>query len=179
MAGTAESITRLATATAATALAVLAVLSLLLAAVARWRGRRAAARGFRHAAAHPARPQVCVLVLGDIGRSPRMEFHSLSLAEAGCEVQVVAYAASPAMAQFAGNEHIHVRPIRPAPALPAGVFPAAPSTAHVRVLRNMSISYLVFCFCSRPAKGSVPALCARQGAAPGVCVRRRVGGEDA
>lgn len=35
---------------------------------------------------------ICVLVLGDIGRSPRMQYHSLSLAKAGFKVDLVGYA---------------------------------------------------------------------------------------
>lgn len=34
---------------------------------------------------------VCVVVLGDIGRSPRMQYHSLSLAEHGHTVDIVGY----------------------------------------------------------------------------------------
>lgn len=34
---------------------------------------------------------VCVVVLGDIGRSPRMQYHALSLAEKGHKVDIVGY----------------------------------------------------------------------------------------
>jgi len=34
---------------------------------------------------------VCVLVLGDIGRSPRMQYHSLSFAKEGYQVDIVGY----------------------------------------------------------------------------------------
>ena len=34
---------------------------------------------------------VCVLVLGDIGRSPRMQYHSLSLANNGAKVNFIGY----------------------------------------------------------------------------------------
>lgn len=34
---------------------------------------------------------VCVVVLGDIGRSPRMQYHSLSLAEMGHKVDIIGY----------------------------------------------------------------------------------------
>lgn len=34
---------------------------------------------------------VCVVVLGDIGRSPRMEYHSLSLARMGHKVDMIGY----------------------------------------------------------------------------------------
>ena len=38
--------------------------------------------------------RVCVVVLGDIGRSPRMQYHSLSLADAGYDVSLIGYAGS-------------------------------------------------------------------------------------
>jgi hypothetical protein len=36
-------------------------------------------------------PSVAVLVLGDIGRSPRMQYHTLSFAEKGVHVDFVGY----------------------------------------------------------------------------------------
>lgn len=38
------------------------------------------------------RPVVQVVVMGDIGRSPRMQYHALSLVEAGCQVDLIGYA---------------------------------------------------------------------------------------
>ena len=35
--------------------------------------------------------KVCVLVLGDIGRSPRMQYHALSCANAGFQVDLVGF----------------------------------------------------------------------------------------
>lgn len=35
--------------------------------------------------------EVQILVLGDIGRSPRMQYHALSIAERGGHIQVVGY----------------------------------------------------------------------------------------
>lgn len=39
------------------------------------------------------RPKTCVqiLVLGDIGRSPRMQYHALSIAKHGGEVVIIGY----------------------------------------------------------------------------------------
>ena len=34
---------------------------------------------------------VCIVVLGDIGRSPRMQYHALSLARSGFFVNIVGY----------------------------------------------------------------------------------------
>ena len=35
--------------------------------------------------------RACLLVLGDIGRSPRMQYHALSLATEGFDVEIVGY----------------------------------------------------------------------------------------
>lgn len=37
------------------------------------------------------KPSVQILVLGDIGRSPRMQYHALSIANHGGEVQLIGY----------------------------------------------------------------------------------------
>lgn len=37
------------------------------------------------------KPVVQVVVLGDIGRSPRMRYHATSLADAGCHVDLIGY----------------------------------------------------------------------------------------
>ena len=42
----------------------------------------------------PRNKCVYVVILGDIGRSPRMQFHSISLAKAGFDVYVFGYPGS-------------------------------------------------------------------------------------
>lgn len=39
----------------------------------------------------PSKPRICVLVLGDIGRSPRMQYHALSCTKAGFRVDMVGF----------------------------------------------------------------------------------------
>lgn len=60
--------------------AALAVAVVLVVAAALW--RRQAARGAG---------RVCVAVLGDLGRSPRMQYHALSLARHGRGVALLGY----------------------------------------------------------------------------------------
>lgn len=55
--------------------AVAALLVVLL-----WRRRRAGGAG-----------RVCVAVLGDLGRSPRMQYHALALARHGRQVALLGY----------------------------------------------------------------------------------------
>ncbi len=45
----------------------------------------------RHSPAETANTRVVVLVLGDIGRSPRMQYHALSIAKKGATVDLVGY----------------------------------------------------------------------------------------
>lgn len=38
-----------------------------------------------------SKPKICILVLGDVGRSPRMQYHALSCAKAGYHVELVGF----------------------------------------------------------------------------------------
>ncbi|XP_022637080.1 UDP-glycosyltransferase TURAN isoform X2 [Vigna radiata var. radiata] len=54
------------------------------------------------------RGRACVVVLGDIGRSPRMQYHALSLGnQASLEVDVVAYGGSEPHTALLANPSIH------------------------------------------------------------------------
>jgi len=59
--------------------------------------------------------RAAVVVLGDLGRSPRTLYHALALADAGVEVDLVGYLESPLDASTAGNPRIHVHAL-PSPA---------------------------------------------------------------
>jgi beta-1,4-mannosyltransferase len=58
--------------------------------------------------------RVAVVVLGDLGRSPRMQYHALALAAAGHEVDLVGYRGTPPDPAVAGDPRIRVHPL-PAP----------------------------------------------------------------
>lgn len=45
----------------------------------------------RHAPPKDGKVRVAVLVLGDIGRSPRMQYHALSIARKGGLVELIGY----------------------------------------------------------------------------------------
>eukprot|EP00435_Cladocopium_sp_Y103_P073236 s304_g42.t2 len=62
---------------------VAAVLCLLFVLLVAW---------YRSSLPASAQPHVAVIVLGDIGRSPRMQYHATSLAKHGCEVSLIGYA---------------------------------------------------------------------------------------
>ncbi|KAJ1967283.1 mannosyltransferase [Dispira parvispora] len=63
--------------------------------------------------------RVCIIVLGDVGRSPRMQNHALALADHGVEVDMVGYkGAKPPEALLSSNRiHLHYlqEPWRPPP----------------------------------------------------------------
>lgn len=54
------------------------------------------------------RKRVAVIVLGDLGRSPRMNYHALSLAKGGLRVQLCGYVESKLSNQVIENEFIEV-----------------------------------------------------------------------
>ena len=64
------------------------------------RGRDTQARAGSSAATSPERVSVQVLVLGDIGRSPRMQYHAISIAKNGGEVELIGYAGRVFTCQF-------------------------------------------------------------------------------
>ncbi|CAN0862234.1 UDP-glycosyltransferase TURAN [Linum grandiflorum] len=60
------------------------------------------------------RGRACVVVLGDIGRSPRMQYHALSLAnQANFEVDIVGYGGSIPHAALVEHHSIHVYRMKP------------------------------------------------------------------
>ncbi|XP_072275267.1 chitobiosyldiphosphodolichol beta-mannosyltransferase [Pyxicephalus adspersus] len=55
--------------------------------------------------------RVCVLVLGDVGRSPRMTYHALSLARNGYDVSLVGFRETDPHKDVLNNEKIKIRPM--------------------------------------------------------------------
>lgn len=56
-----------------------------------------------------------VVVVGDIGRSPRMQYHCCSLLKHGYKVNIVGYVESTPIAEISGNENVHVEGLAPCP----------------------------------------------------------------
>ncbi|KAJ5083055.1 CAZyme family GT33 [Penicillium argentinense] len=63
------------------------------------------------------RPSVQILVLGDIGRSPRMQYHALSIARKGGLVVIVGYKESDPHPDIMSHPNISIVPLRPHPAI--------------------------------------------------------------
>ncbi len=75
-----------------------------------------------------------VIVLGDLGRSPRMQYHARSLADLGVEVDLVGYAGSALPESVARHPKIHCHLLPPRPFKGLDRFEAALSSL-VSVLR--------------------------------------------
>lgn len=61
------------------------------------------------------RKSVCVIVLGDLGHSPRMNYHTLSLAKAGFHVNFIGYSESTLSSEITSNPNITVIPLQKMP----------------------------------------------------------------
>ncbi|KAL2245540.1 UNVERIFIED_CONTAM: UDP-glycosyltransferase TURAN [Sesamum indicum] len=65
------------------------------------------------------RNRVAVVVLGDIGRSPRMQYHALSLARQAClDVDIVGYGGSEPHISVLQNQSIHIHRMPQWPTIP-------------------------------------------------------------
>lgn len=66
--------------------------------------------------------RVAVVVLGDLGRSPRMQYHALALADAGARVELIGLAGSEPFATVRAQPAIHLRQLAdpPSPRAAAG-----------------------------------------------------------
>ncbi|CAG9561514.1 unnamed protein product [Danaus chrysippus] len=56
---------------------------------------------------------VKVVVLGDIGRSPRMQYHALSLASCGCMVNIIGYVETAPLTEIQENTNITITQLHP------------------------------------------------------------------
>ncbi|XP_034939473.1 chitobiosyldiphosphodolichol beta-mannosyltransferase [Chelonus insularis] len=59
--------------------------------------------------------RVCVVVLGDIGRSPRMQYHSLSLMKQGYFVDIVGYSGSEPLRDLQKSSFVKIHYLKPVP----------------------------------------------------------------
>ncbi|XP_018325390.1 chitobiosyldiphosphodolichol beta-mannosyltransferase [Agrilus planipennis] len=64
------------------------------------------------------RKNIVVVVLGDIGRSPRMQYHSLSLAEHGHKVDIVGYKETKPLSQLESAPLVSLHYLLPYPNVP-------------------------------------------------------------
>ncbi|CDW53698.1 chitobiosyldiphosphodolichol [Trichuris trichiura] len=92
--------------------------------------------------------RVCVVVLGDIGRSPRMEYHSLSLADKGVNVELIGYSGSNPIGRLAQHELVTFHYL-PEPPL------VKPRLLHLAVKLFWQLLSLLFCLVWRVPRSDV------------------------
>ncbi|KAH0532169.1 hypothetical protein TsFJ059_000897 [Trichoderma semiorbis] len=63
----------------------------------------------------PEDEHIQILVVGDIGRSPRMQYHALSVAKHGRKVDIVGYKETARHPDLIGNPNVTVYPLAPPP----------------------------------------------------------------
>ncbi|KAG8422498.1 mannosyltransferase [Metarhizium acridum] len=56
-----------------------------------------------------------ILVLGDIGRSPRMQYHAISVAKHGRKIDIVAYKETARHPDLIGNDRVSMYALAPQP----------------------------------------------------------------
>jgi beta-1,4-mannosyltransferase len=94
--------------------------------------------------------RVFVVLLGDIGRSPRMQFHSLSLANAGFDVFVFGYKGSQPYPEVSSNVSIHLKYLMPFPSSASQKLPRLLVFALKVVWQAVSL-FITLLACSRPS----------------------------
>lgn len=62
--------------------------------------------------------RICVIVLGDVGRSPRMQYHALSCAKEGFHVDLVGFGNSPLIQELREQPSIRLLTLRESPGKP-------------------------------------------------------------
>jgi len=63
---------------------------------------------------------ICIVVLGDIGRSPRMKYHAQSFVDKDCYVHMIGHNISPLPSELINNPHVCVNSISEPPKMLKG-----------------------------------------------------------
>ncbi|KAG9193710.1 beta-1,4-mannosyltransferase [Alternaria panax] len=96
---------------------------------------------------------VQVVVLGDIGRSPRMQYHALSIAKHGGKVFLIGYQESEILPEIVSNPLIEIIPLAPAPSfLRSSSKLLFPILAPLKVLWQIWSLYRALGYRSKPAR---------------------------
>ncbi|KAK6354628.1 mannosyltransferase [Orbilia brochopaga] len=96
--------------------------------------------------------RVAVLVLGDIGRSPRMQYHAISLANNGWGVDLIGYDESSPRPEILSSAAIRIIPLPPPPPFLATSSSKAlfPLIAPFKVLFQLSALFYLLLYIIRP-----------------------------
>jgi len=66
--------------------------------------------------------RACVVVLGDVGRSPRMQYHALSLAKEGYSVDIIGYSGSAPHSDLLFSQKISFHYMNPPPSFISSIY---------------------------------------------------------
>lgn len=83
---------------------------------------------------------VCIVVLGDIGRSPRMQYHALSLGEKGHKVDILGYGETDPMDQIKKAPSVYYHYMFPVPQIPIKLVNYAFKT----IFQALNLLFLLF-----------------------------------
>ncbi|KAF2012276.1 glycosyltransferase family 33 protein [Aaosphaeria arxii CBS 175.79] len=94
-----------------------------------------------------------IVVLGDIGRSPRMQYHAISIAKHGGKVFLIGYNESEIHPDILSNPHVKIVPLSPAPAiLRSSSKILFPILAPLKVIWQTSNLYYALCYRTEPGR---------------------------
>lgn len=114
-----------------------------------------------------SKPRICVLVLGDVGRSPRMEYHALSCAKAGFDVDLVGFGGSSPIKELTESGKVSIQILSDFPEIFRGL-PKLVFFAVKAVLQFIQLFFILICCGSHcthflvqnpPAIPSLAAVC--------------------
>lgn len=106
---------------------------------------------------------VCIVVLGDIGRSPRMQYHAASFAREEYTVEIVGYPGAAPLQQLQDNPNVKIRHLRSPPNLNNRLTRLVSYAVKV-IWQSVNLAYVLFFKCNSsflllqnpPAVPSIP-----------------------
>ncbi|XP_008214312.2 chitobiosyldiphosphodolichol beta-mannosyltransferase isoform X2 [Nasonia vitripennis] len=90
---------------------------------------------------------VCIVVLGDIGRSPRMQYHATSFTREGYAVEIVGYPGSPPLQELQDHANVKIHYLRNPPNLNNQLTRLLSYAVKV-VWQSLNLSYVLFFKCN-------------------------------
>ncbi|XP_043252084.1 chitobiosyldiphosphodolichol beta-mannosyltransferase [Colletes gigas] len=93
--------------------------------------------------AYKEHKNVCVLVLGDLGRSPRMQYHVISLAKEGFTVDFIGYPGSLPLKEIRESPCIHIQYLPPPPEL-NNILSRLPCYVIKTLWQTITLSWILF-----------------------------------
>ena len=87
--------------------------------------------------------RACVVVLGDVGRSPRMQYHAMSLRKEGYKVDIVGYAGSAPRSELVFDSNVAIHYMKQPPQFQSGTL-LVRSDNYTGLISISMISFFIF-----------------------------------